>query len=73
MDFASVYCPTRRDIEEHSWALTARLFLLTEQLLKVIGQDHRAFVTVRQECRTTRQTIAESNQRLLDHRRGHGC
>jgi hypothetical protein len=73
MDFASAYCPTRREIEEHGWALSTRLFSLTGKLLKVIGRDHHAFVTLRQECHTTRHAIAQSNQSLRDHRREHGC
>ena len=73
MDFASAYCATRRDLEQRSWALTDRLCLLTAQLLKMIGQNHRAFLTIRQECRTTRVAIADSNQNLRDHRREHSC
>lgn len=73
MDFASEYCPTRRAIEERGWTLTTQLFSLTSLLLEMVGGNHQAFVVLRQECRTTKLAITESNQRLEDHRREHGC
>jgi hypothetical protein len=73
MDFAAPYCPTRRHIEEHGWALTTRLFSLTAQLLKAIGKDHQSFATLRKECRATKLAIVESNRSLRDHRCEHGC
>jgi ribosomal protein S15P/S13E len=73
MDLATTYCPNRRDIEEHIWVLTSRLVSLSEHLLRTIGKDHLAFLALQQECHTTRDAIAESNQSLRDHRRDHGC
>jgi len=73
MDFGSAYCPTRRDIEEHGWALTTLLFSLTTKLVKILGSNQPSFVALRQECRDTRLAITESNQNLRDHRRDHGC
>lgn len=70
---ATVYCPTRRNLEEHGWFLTSRLAQLTNRLMKIIGQDHEAFLALRTECRTTRLEIHQSHRHLREHRRKHGC
>jgi hypothetical protein len=73
MDFAAAYCPTRRDIEKRGWVLTSQLFSLTARLLKKVGDDHGAFMALREECRAAKLAITASNQSLRDHRREHGC
>jgi hypothetical protein len=73
MDYSATYCPTRRDLEERGWWLTDRLAALTTRLMQLMGEDHRMFQEVRQECRETRVAIDESHRDLREHRRGHGC
>ena len=73
MDYSATYCPTRRDLEERGWWLTDRLAALTTRLMQLIGEDHRMFQEVRQECRETRVEITDSHRNLREHRRGHGC
>lgn len=73
MDYAATYCTTRRDLEERGWFLTGRLAQLTAKLMRLIGQDHQAFLDLRSECRTTRREIAASHEDLREHRREHGC
>lgn len=73
MDYTATYCPTRRDLEEQGWWLTSRLALLTDRLMRQIGQDHRVFVETRRECRETRVAITDSHLRLREHRGEHGC
>ncbi|HEX4038620.1 MAG TPA: hypothetical protein VHX37_11220 [Acidobacteriaceae bacterium] len=73
MDFSIQYCPTRRDLEEHSWFLAGRLSSLTDQLLGLVGHDHNAFLVKKAECRDTRDEIRDSQRRLESHRTHHGC
>lgn len=74
LDFATAYCPTRRNLEENGWWLTSRLAALTGRLLKMAGQrNHLAFLEIRQECAETRTAISDSHRDLREHRREHGC
>ena len=73
MDLSATYCPMRRDLEERGWWLTSRLSSLTGRLLDLVGQDHAAFVSMKDECRETRAAITESHRGLAAHRRDHGC
>jgi len=73
MDYSATYCPTRRDLEERGWWLTDRLAALTTRLMQLMGEDHRMFQEVQQECRETRVEITDSHRHLREHRRGHGC
>lgn len=73
MDYTATYCSIRRDLEERGWWLTSRLANLTTRLMQMIGQDHLAFLDVRQECRTTKAAITASHDDLREHRRAHGC
>lgn len=73
MDGTAQYCAMRRDLEEQGWFLTGRLAELTDRLMRLIGRDHGAFLTMKQECRETRVEINISQRRLRDHREVHGC
>jgi hypothetical protein len=73
VDLAAQYCSTRRNLEERGWALTSRLYALTERLLRAIGKNHEEFASLKQECRVTRADIAQAQHHLYDHRSEHGC
>jgi len=72
LDFSCSYCPARRDLEEHTWALVSRLSLLTSRLLKLVG-DHGRFTEAKVECVELRGAIAQSSANLAAHRAFHGC
>ena len=73
MDLTAQYCPTRRDLEELSWSLTSRLAGLTGRLLRLVGDNHDAFLVVKGECAETRAALVASHQTLSSHRSDHGC
>lgn len=73
MDFTSQYCPDRRNLEENLWVLSTRLFGLSGRLLKLVGKDHTAFTSTKDECQETRAEIVELKSQLTAHRLAHGC
>lgn len=73
MDLSATYCQTRRDLEEHGWALSSRLATVTSRLLQLIGSNHAAFLATVDECHAIHLEIAESHKDLKRHRRDHGC
>jgi len=73
MDKNLTYCEVRYGLEERVSTLASMLFRECSRLMRLIGQDHQAFLLAKQECGELRKQIAVSRRALLDHRVLHEC
>jgi hypothetical protein len=67
-------CPVRKALEDRSWLLKSRLYVLTSRLVHIAGHDgHREYLAARTKCERMRAALDETIRKLNDHLLAHRC
>jgi len=72
-DRLTQYCPVRRHLEQDGFDLVSRLAILTDRLMRAMGQDGTAFADLKAECVCIRDEVIDARAKLAAHRGAHGC
>jgi hypothetical protein len=73
MDLKSESCPVKRELQEQSFILVGQLSALIVRVGQLAGRSREEFQPALAACQLMRKEVADSRQRIVEHRSAHKC